>query len=178
MVLALIDVQGFLVTFIRLGIVAFLFLIVIVFVRVLIELRIEQRRKETLAATRDICSLNPSEFEAYVGVLFEKAGYRVKRTGGRGDRGIDLVVSRNGKSQVVQCKRYEDDVGPSAVRELIGAMTNARAPHGFLITTSGFTAGARKEACKAPYEIKLLDGGAIVRWARKYGLPGEVLKRA
>ncbi|MEA3374665.1 MAG: restriction endonuclease [Chloroflexota bacterium] len=175
MVLGLIDVPSFLTTFIRLGIVVFLLLIVVVFVRVLIELTIERRRKETLAATRDIRSLSPSEFEAYVGVLFERAGYRVRQTGGSGDRGIDLVVSRNGKASVVQCKRYEDDVGPSAVRELIGAMTNTRTTHGFLVTTSGFTAGALREAHKAPYKIRLLDGRRIVRWARKVGLPGEVM---
>ncbi|MFO7740700.1 MAG: restriction endonuclease [Anaerolineae bacterium] len=173
MVLGLIDVPSFLTTFIRLGIVVFLLLIVVVFVRVLIELTIERRRKETLAATRDIRSLSPSEFEAYVGVLFERAGYRVRQTGGSGDRGIDLVVSRNGKSRVVQCKRYEDDIGPSAVRELIGAMTNAGATHGFLVTTSDFTPGAREEARKAPYEIGLLDGRTIVRWAGRYGLPAQ-----
>lgn len=169
------DFQGFLTTFARLGIVVFLFLVAIVFVRVFIALRIEERRKENLAATRNICSLTPSEFEEYVGILFERSGYRVKGTGGSGDRGIDLVMSRNGTQSVVQCKRYGDDVGPGVVRELIGAMTNARVHRGFLVTTSGFTAGAREEARQAPYRIRLLDGQGVVRWARRYGLPGELM---
>lgn len=172
---ALIGSQGFLVTLVQLAAVVCLLAIVIVFVRVLIQLRVDQRRKERLAATRDISSLSPAEFEAYVGVLFEKAGYRVKQTGGRGDRGIDLVVSRNGKSRVVQCKRYGDDIGPGAVREFIGAMTNAQATRGFLVTTSGFTSGAEREARTSPYDIRLLGGGTLVRWARRYGLPGEVM---
>lgn len=175
MIVGLVDLQGFLATFLRLAITASLLVIALVFIRVFIELRIEQRRKEMLAATRDICSLTPSEFEEYVGVLFEKEGYHVKRTGGSGDRGIDLVVYQNRETSVVQCKRYEDDIGPGAVRELIGAMTNAGATHGFLVTTSGFTIGAREEARKAPYDITLVDGTEIVRWARKYGLPGEVM---
>lgn len=175
MTFGLIDLQGFLATFVRLAITASLLVVALVFVRVFIELRIEQRRKDTLAATRDICSLTPSAFEEYVGILFEKEGYRVKRTGGSGDRGIDLVVSRNRERSLVQCKRYENDIGPGAVRELIGAMTSAGATHGFLVTTSGFTEGAREEARKAPYKIRLLDGTEIVRWARKYGLPGEVM---
>jgi restriction system protein len=174
-ILGLVDLQSFLATFLRLAITASLLVIALVFVRVFIQLRIEQRRKETLAATRNICSLTPVEFEEYMGVLFEKEGYRVKRTGGSGDRGIDLVVYENRETSVVQCKRYEDDIGPGAVRELIGAMTNAGATRGFLVTTSGFTAGAREEARKAPYEIRLLDGTEIVRWARKYGLPGEIM---
>lgn len=178
MTLELIDLQGFLATFLRLAITVSLLVVALVFVRVFIELRIEQRRKETLAATKDICSLTPSEFEEYVGVLFEKEGYRVQRTGGRGDRGIDLVVHQDRETSVVQCKRYEEDIGPGPVRELIGAMTNAGATRGFLVTTSGFTAGAREEAHKAPYEIRLLDGTEIVRWASKYGLPGEIMDQA
>ncbi len=170
------DVQGYLGIFTRLGIAAFLVLIGIGSVRVLIQIRIEKRRKERLAATEDIRSLKPSEFEAYVGVLFERSGYRVKQTGGKGDRGIDLMVNRNGKTSVVQCKRYGDDVGPGAVRELIGAMTNAGVTRGVLVTTSGFTSGAEREAGKAPYDIQLLNGSALVSWARRYGLPGAVME--
>ena len=111
----------------------------------------------------------------YVGLLFEKAGYRVRRTGASGDRGIDLVVSRNGQLSVVQCKRYETNIGPSTVRELVGAMTNVGADHGFLVTTSGFTLGAEREARKAPYRIGLVDGERLVRWARRHGLPGQLM---
>jgi restriction endonuclease Mrr len=162
-------------TFIRLVLLVALLLVVAVFVRVLIELKIEQRRKRKLVATRNICSLSPSDFEAYVGLLFENAGYRVKRTGGSGDRGIDLVVHRNGQASVVQCKRYEDNIGPGTIRELIGAMTNAGADHGFLVTTSAFTAGAERVARRAPYRIDLVDGERLVRWARRHGLPGELM---
>jgi restriction endonuclease Mrr len=54
-------------------------------------------------------------------------------------------------------------------------MTNAGADRGFLVTTSGFTAGAHREARKAPYRIGLVDGERLVRWARRYGLPGELM---
>jgi restriction system protein len=167
--------DSFWATFIRLVILVALLLVVVVFVRVLIELKIEQRRRQKLLATRNISSLSPSEFEDYVGLLFEKAGYRVKRTGGRGDQGIDLLLNRNARVSVAQCKRYEGNVGPGTVRELIGAMTNAGADHGFLVTTSEFTAGAEREAQKAPYRIGLVDGERLVRWARRYGLPGELM---
>jgi restriction system protein len=176
-------VNGFLTTFIRLAVVAAALLVALALVRVLIGLRIEQRRRKRLIATRNICSLRPSEFEAYVGLLFERAGYRVKRTGGSGDRGVDLIVNRGKRSggmrrsSLVQCKRYEDNIGPSTVRELIGAMTNAGANHGFLVTTSDFTAGAEREARKAPYRIELVDGERLVRWARRHGLPGELMDR-
>jgi HJR/Mrr/RecB family endonuclease len=169
------EVNSVVATFIRLVALVALLLVVVVFIRVLIQLKIEQRRKRRLVATRNICSLSPSEFEAYIGLLFEKSGYRVQETGGSGDRGIDLVVHRNGQASVVQCKRYEDNIGPGTVRELIGAMTSARADHGFLVTTSAFTAGAKREARRAPYKIDLVDGERLVRWARRYGLPGELM---
>lgn len=162
-------------TFLLLVALVVVLLVGLALARVLIGLRIEQRRKKKLIATRNICSLSPSDFEAYVALLFERAGHRVKRIGGTGDRGIDLVVNRDGQSSVVQCKRYENNIGPSTVRELIGAMTNAGADHGFLVTTSAFTDGAQREARKAPYTIDLVDGERLVRWARRHGLPGELM---
>jgi restriction endonuclease Mrr len=170
--------SNYLTTVARLAVLAVLFLLTMGFVRVLIELKIEQRRKRRLATTRDICALTPSEFEQYVAVLFEKAGYHVRQMGGSGDHGVDLEVKRGRTTGIVQCKRYEDAIGPSTVRELIGTMTNVGARNGFLITTSDFTEGARREAQKAPYEISLVDGEGLVRWARHYGLPGEVMDEA
>jgi restriction system protein len=166
--------SGFLSVLVRLfALVALLFLAA-VFLRVLLELKIEQRRRRRLLAAESISALTPSEFEAYVGLLFRRAGYRVRRTGGSGDSGVDLVVHRGGRASVVQCKRYEDHVGPGTVRELIGTMTNEGFDDGFLVTTSRFTAGAEREASKAPYSIDLVDGRRLVRWARRYGLPAEL----
>lgn len=112
------DVHGFVVIFTRLGVAALLLLIAVAFGRVLIQLRVERRREERLFASRDIFSLYPSDPEVQVGALFGKTGYRAEQTGGKGDRGIDLLVCQNGKTCVAQCKRCEEDVGPSAVREL------------------------------------------------------------
>jgi HJR/Mrr/RecB family endonuclease len=171
------EVSDYLTVLARLAVVAILFLMALGFARVLIELRIEQRRKKRLASTRDICALTPSEFEQYVAILFEKAGYHVRQTGGAGDRGVDLEVQRGRRLGVVQCKRYEEAIGPSTIRELIGTMTNVGIGEGYLVTTSDFTPGARREAQKAPYTINLVDGERLVRWASMYGLPGEVMGR-
>jgi len=168
------SLSGFLSVFARLFALVVLLFLAVVFLRVLLELKIEQRRRRRLLAAESISALTPSEFEAYVGLLFRKAGYRVRRTGGSGDCGVDLVVHRGGRASVVQCKRYEDNVGPSTVRELIGTMTNVGVDHGFLVTTSRFTAGAEREAKKAPYSIGLVDGRRLVRWARRYGLLGDL----
>lgn len=159
----------------RLAILAVLIILVLGFARIWVEYSVEQRRRRRLAQTQDIRGLTPSLFEQYVGILLERSGYRVRRTGGSGDRGIDLLARRDGVTYVVQCKRYEETVGPSTVRELIGAMTNAGIRRGFLVTTSGFSSGARLAARKAPYKIDLVDGRRLVHWARAHGLPAEVM---
>ena len=163
---------------VRLTVLAVLLLILLGFARVVIELKVEKRRKRRLATTRDIEALSPSDFEEYVALLLEKAGYRVRRTGGSGDHGVDLMAKRGGTTRVVQCKRYGDAIGPSTIRELIGAMTNAGIKNGLLVTTSDFTTGAEQEVRKAPYTIDLIDGRTLVDWARTYGLPGQVMDNA
>lgn len=165
----------YLATVLRLAILAVLSVVALGLARVLIELSLELRRKQRLASTRGIQTLSPLEFEQYVAMLFEEAGYQVRHSGGSGDRGVDLTVSRGGTAGIVQCKRYEDAVGPGTVRELIGAMTNAGVREGYLVTTSTFTAGAESEARKAPYEVNLVDGEKLARWARAYGFPGTLM---
>lgn len=171
------EMQSYLETLLRLVVLALLAILAFGFIRVMVEFKVDQRRKRRLADTRDIRELAPSDFEAYIAVLFEKTGYRVKRTGGSGDHGVDLLMTRDGTRYVVQCKRYEETIGPSTVREMIGAMTNAGVRRGFLVTTSGFSAGAEFEACESPYQIDLIDGPELVRWARTYGLPAEIMKQ-
>lgn len=167
--------SSYLATVVRLAIMAGLAVAALGLARVFVQLQIEQRRRRQLAATRDISALTPVAFEQYVGLLFEEAGYQVKLTGGRNDQGIDLVVKRRETVSVVQCKRYDGSVGPKTVREFIGAMTNANVNEGYLITTSGFTPGAEREARKAPYKLHLIDGKRLVRWARAHGLPGKLM---
>lgn len=169
------ELGGYAEAVLQLAALALLLILTLGIARVAIERMVERRRQRRLADTRDILALSPSDFEAYVAYLLEETGYRVKHTGGSGDRGIDLLARRDGATYVVQCKRYEQAIGPGTVREMIGAMTNADVRRGFLITTSGFTAGARQEARRAPYKLDLVDGTRLVRWARAHGLPAEAL---
>ncbi len=68
------DLQTFLVIFVRVGIAAFLLLIAMACVRVMIEVRMDQRRTKRLLATKDTGLLTRTKFEADVGVLIDKAG--------------------------------------------------------------------------------------------------------
>lgn len=98
-----------------------------------------------LDATRD---MTYSGFEKYVGLLFEKRGFTVEHRGGKNDGGVDLVIYKNGKRGIVQCKQYQEDkrIGPDVVRDLRGAMIRECATAGYLVTTADFTEAAQRES--------------------------------
>jgi HJR/Mrr/RecB family endonuclease/uncharacterized protein (DUF697 family) len=86
------------------------------------------------------------EFENFLGLCFEKLGYRVQKTPASNDFGADLILSKNNKKTVVQAKRYRGKVGNSAVQEVVAAIKHYNAQDAIAITNSQFTRGARKLA--------------------------------
>lgn len=86
-------------------------------------------------------------------------------TGRPSDGGIDgigvLRVNLVSFHVLFQCKRWKSSIGASVVRDFRGAMVG-RADKGLIITTSTFTADARKEATRdgAP-AIDLIDGETL-----------------
>jgi hypothetical protein len=108
----------------------------------------------------DLYALSPAEFEQYVGQLFRRKGYQVKWRGRSGDHGVDLEVTHpGGKRAIVQCKRYQNTVGPEVVRELYGTFIHERAAHAFLVTTADISTAARAWARGKP--MTLIDGPTL-----------------
>lgn len=114
--------------------------------------------------------LPPNGFERLCQRLLREAGFQqVEVTGRSGDGGIDgkglLQINPLLSMQVIfQSKRYQagTSVTVSQIRDLRGAMAG-RTDKGIFITTSTFTADARKEALRegvAP--IELVDGQKLV----------------
>lgn len=123
-------------------------------------------RRQKLQAARTLAQLlqlTPSEFEEWTGELFRRRGYRVVNTSGTGDHGIDLMVYRDGEYGVVQCKRYRGTVGEPIVRDLYGVLIHENADRGYIVTTAGISAQARRWARGKP--IELIDGQKLVRLA-------------
>ncbi len=89
-------------------------------------------------------SLSGPEFERELGTLYRHLGYRVESTPSSGDGGIDLVLRKNGKTTVVQCKSHQAPVGPAIARELLGSLVASGADDAILACTGGFTQGVRK----------------------------------
>ena len=117
----------------------------------------EQQRTQ---ATFWQCLDGPT-FEREVAKLFEQAGYRAELTPVSGDEGIDILLYKDGRKLVVQCKAQQKPVGPSIVRDLYGTMHHAKAQAAILVSLGGFTVGVHNFACGKP--IELMDLDAVLR---------------
>ena len=103
------------------------------------QLEAEQRRRRKLI--EHWMSLSGPEFERELGTVYRNLGYRVETTAGSGDGGVDLILRKNGKTTVVQCKSHQAPIGPAIARDLFGAMVASRADSAILACTGGFTRG-------------------------------------
>ncbi len=119
----------------------------------------QRRRMRTIA---DLNKLTGYEFEELIASLFNKDGYSVRRCGGSGDEGVDLILEIGESRDVVQCKRWKADVGSPVVRDFYGALMHANARHGFIITSASFSPSARSFALRKP--ITLISGNDLIAW--------------
>ena len=106
---------------------------------------------------------SPAEFEDLVAELLTKLGFEeVERTPLSGDGGIDvkgtLVIGNVVRLRMaVQAKRWKTNVTAPTVQQVRGSLSTHE--QGLIITTSGFSTGARKEASRADNSpVALMDG--------------------
>ena len=105
------------------------------------ELLAEQRRREQYWK-----SLGGIEFERELGKLYRARGYQVEFTPVSGDQGIDLILRKNGKTTVVQCKAQKRPASPNVIRDLYGSMLHHKADNAILACTGGILR-QRRQVC-------------------------------
>lgn len=144
-----------------------------------VEEEIEQ--PDTVVSWRDnlmstLLNMDPSAFERLVQRLLREAGFvQVEVTGRSGDGGIDgKGILRLGGilsfHVMFQCKRWQNSVGSSVVRDFRGAMMG-RADKGLIVTTSNFTKDAVSEATRdGATPIDLIDGDQLINRLKEFGL--------
>jgi len=95
------------------------------------------------------------QFEKLVELVYRKLGYSVtKRGGANPDGGIDLVIEKDGAKIAIQCKQWKTwNVGVKAVREFLGALTDANIQSGIFITLNGYSGEAKALAEKHGIQI-------------------------
>ncbi|MFT3670306.1 MAG: restriction endonuclease [Pseudoxanthomonas sp.] len=130
------------------------------------DARRTRRLLDTRSGLESIAALGWRDFERLVGEAYRRRGYTIEETGlGGADGGIDLVLHRDGKRTLVQCKQWRRDKVPvNVVREMFGLMTHHRADEVRIAALGGFTPDAARFADGKP--IVLIDGAALLGMIR------------
>lgn len=102
------------------------------------------------------------QFEFLVAEAYRRQGYQVEYSLGRGaDGGVDLILRRDGRMSLVQCKQWKVfSVGAPVIREMFGLLTAEKADEAFIVTSGNFTRDAQSFAEGKP--IRLVDGPQLL----------------
>lgn len=124
----------------------------------------QRKRNRLLAGQTGVESLGTMswrEFEMLVGEAFRRRGYAVEETGlGGADGGVDLILRKDGRRELVQCK-----INVSVVREMWGLAAHHRVDAVKIVCAGRFTADAEGFARGKP--IELIDGQALAALIRE-----------
>jgi hypothetical protein len=106
-----------------------------------------------LAHERYWKSLRGAELERQLGAVYRKLNYTVTPTKATGDEGIDLVLRRDGRTIIVQCKGHHKPIGVGAARDLYGTFMHSGADRAVLACPAGFTEGVRNFVKGKPIDL-------------------------
>ncbi|MEV1076994.1 restriction endonuclease [Streptomyces sp. NPDC050211] len=112
------------------------------------------RHEEALKAARrsliEVDAMSGSEFEDFVVGLCRRDGCtEVRRVGGSHDDGADVLGRLpDGRSMVIQCKRYspKSRIPSREVRDLLGSRVHFKADVAIFVTTTYFTGPSERTA--------------------------------
>ncbi|WP_104553860.1 restriction endonuclease, partial [Xanthomonas arboricola] len=120
-------------------------------------LRTCSRRRflETRTSLESLAAGGWRQFELLVGDAFRRQGYSVEETGlGGADGGIDLILRKDGRRTLVQCKQWQrQQVGVSVVREMYGLLTHHQAHAVKIVCIGTYTRDAERFAQGKPIEL-------------------------
>ena len=124
-----------------------------------------QRRRrllDTRTGLDSLAAIGWRDFERLVGEAFRRQGYAVAETGlGGPDGGIDLILRKDGRRTLVQCKQWRRRQVPvNVVREMYGLLAHYSAHDVRIATVGGFTRDAARFAAGKP--IDLIDGATLL----------------
>lgn len=105
----------------------------------------------------DIDNMEGHQFEYFCADVLRRNGYEnVYVTKGSGDQGVDIRAERDGIKYAIQCKRYNNLVGNSAVQEVCTGKEFYGCHVGIVMSNNYFTKSAHE----------LADKTGVVLWDR------------
>ncbi len=139
------------------------------------------QRKRLLRDSRSIADIigvfsdDPYEFERFVANLYRKIGYDVKQTSKSRDGGYDLIMEKNNRKTIVECKCFSKGhhIGRPLIQKLVGANQVAKSDQMIFVTTSDFTDAAIEYAEQTG--VRLVNGSVLLRMKNEiYGVEDEI----
>jgi restriction system protein len=126
---------------------------------------------ETQTGLESLRAMSWREFEMLVGEAFRRQGYAIQETGlGGADGGIDLVLRKDGKTTLVQCKQWKTQrVDVKVVREMFGLLTHHGAAAVKIVAVGDYTADAQRFA--QGKAIELIHGEALLAMVHSVQTP-------
>lgn len=128
--------------------------------------RSRRRFLETRTSLESLAAGGWRQFELLVGEAFRRQGYSVEETGlGGADGGIDLILRKDGRRTLVQCKQWKrKQVGVSVVREMFGLLAHHQAHSVKIVCIGTYTKDAERFAQCKP--IELIGGEQVLDMTR------------
>ncbi|MCD8203135.1 MAG: restriction endonuclease, partial [Prevotella sp.] len=144
------------------NLLVFVLVVVLILCVVFGIIKKQRHKKKTLhLSMNQIDALTGIQFENLLEVYFKKLGYKVKTTKVTSDYGADLILTRNGKTTVVQAKRYKNKVGLKAIQEVVASKAVYNAESAIVVTNNYFTSSAW-ELAKANH-VYLIDRNKLIK---------------
>jgi restriction system protein len=137
----------------------------------------EQLLERLKARPTDVHQIEPRKFEELVAELLDDMDFDVELTPPTRDGGRDVLAYVNtpiGRLlTLVEVKKYRPDrsVGIQLVKNLYGTLMDEQANSGMLVTTSDFSADARKFQQRHQWQLSLKNYTDLVQWIENYKKP-------
>lgn len=90
--------------------------------------------------------MSGTDYELFVANELRALGWRARLSRPGPDQGADVIAERDGEKVVIQCKKYRQPVGNSAVQEAATARLHVGARRAAVVSNSTFTPAARRLA--------------------------------
>jgi restriction system protein len=121
---------------------------------------------DTQSGIESVKDISWREFEMLVGEAFRRQGYYVEENGlGGKDGGIDLLIHKGGRTELVQCKQWRNrQVSAPKVREMWGLLAHHNADAVKIVCIGEFTRDAA--AFAEGKAIELINGNRLLEMVR------------
>lgn len=129
----------------------------------------DQRYIDYLAANfEDLNKINWRKFEQLTAQFYSNEGFSVELGKGRKDGGIDVILKKDDNIIIIQCKRWENNVGIDVIRSLHDEVNYRQYSKGILFCSKDVSRDAKKMITERKYNIDIVNQEDIFELLNRY----------